>query len=754
MRGRAAVLATAGAIALVAGCGEERDGAGALVISEVMYHPVLEGATEAHEFVEIHNPGPDPVDLGGWTLRIDGEERFTFDAGTGIAAGGYRVVARDRQALAGIAAYRLAVDDLLGDYRGDLDNDGGELALVDAGGRAVDTVAYDDGWPWPVGADALGAGEGWLPAEQLPLERHRAMGRSLERYRFDLSGREARNWEASPLDGATPGRANTVSGPPPVRVLALRAIGPAGGAPLGGAPVGVEATLSDGPPADLAVEFFVDRLDRDDEVREVVPLNGQGSAFRATLPALAAESIVRYRIRGRRAGPDPALETVSPRPSDPFPWHAYFVSPAEDEPGYRIFIAPAAWTAMWTNLFAFGALNPAPNYGCLVNPTWDERVPAVFVAGGQVHDVRVRYQGGRSQRSVGPRIPSWPQAGPDLPAPLRVLSWNVSFPRYAPLGKRRQLALKKSHQACPGVLNAALADLFWQAGIPGDRFAFQPLRINGAAYDYILDVDPLSEEVMQRFEGDGPAGDLFKADGWSRDEGPWGPSNFTPLTDHCGFPAWQRYAASYERQSNGWKEGPDDPELAEIIRAIEGLAAARVQGPAATRAALAGIFDVDQLLTLFAMRNFLGAWDDAYHNYQLYKRRADGKWLVLPLDFDQELGGDPAGPWPTFAHPPGSSFYLGEAGNGSNRLPLINRIKDAVLASYRAEFDGRLRELAAGVLSADNVLQAIDRADARFSREAWLAAPAEKSCDVEARLQAARTWIEQRHLVLRYFGLR
>ena len=129
------------------------------------------------------------------------------------------------------------------------------------------------------------------------------------------------------------------------------------------------------------------------------------------------------------------------------------------------------------------------------------------------------------------------------------------------------------------------------------------------------------------------------------------------------------------------------------------------------------------------MRNFLGVWDDGYHNHHLYKRRSEGKWTMLPIDFDQELGGVPGGPWGAYAHPPASSFYLGEAGNGSNRLAAINRIKDTALKSFRAEFDQKLRDLAAGVLSPENVLATLDRAEARFDRVAWRESPAEKIRD-------------------------
>jgi hypothetical protein len=745
-----AALAVVTAAMTTAGCSD--GGAGRVVISEIMYHPVLEEAADDHEFLELHNPEREVVDIGGWRLLIDRRESFTFPEGTVLGPGQYRVLARNREKLARLPAYALAADSLLGDYQGQLPNGGAELALVDRSGTRVEEVKYDDSWPWPVGADALGAGEAWLPEEQRPLAAHRGLGRSLERHSFTVSGRELVNWEASPLHGATPGRPNNVGGAPPVVVSALSATAAGGSALIGkDQPVTISATLSAGPVADLTVDYFVDDLARTDEALQVASLDRQGDRYVASIPALDAGSIVRYRVRGRRADGQP-LQTLSPRPSDPFAWHAYFVNPPlPDTPTYQLFIAPVDWTTMYTNLQFGGGF--VPNFMCDVNPRWNDRVPAVLVVDGKVYDVRVRYQGSRFQRWRGTEIRNWQHPAPDQPKPLRALSWSVSLPRYAPLGQRRQLTLKKNYQACPGVLNAATSDLFWAAGLPTDRFGFVRLHVNGGYYDYMIDIDPVSEEMLQRLEGDAPVGDLFKADGSSRDEGPWGMTNFAPLAPWCGYTAEQRYATSYERQTNEWKSGPNDPQVTELIQMIDGLAVARAAGLPAVRAHLERHFDVERLITQMAMRNFLGAWDDGYHNYQLYKRPADGKWIMLPQDLDFEMGGDPLGEWPTYAHPPFASFYVGEAGNRSNRLLQINALKDAVIKAYRPEFDEKLRGLAAGLLSPENVLAAIEEQDARWSRPDWNASPALKQCDVDARVRAARTWIAERHLVLRYRGI-
>src|SRR5262245_62074594 len=143
--------------------------------SELMYHPVLENAVvDNHEFIELYNQSATAVSLAGW--KLVGVVSYAFPAGTSIAPGQYLVVAKNRQRLAEVAAYKLTAANLLGDYDGDLDNGGGQVMLLDAADALVDAVDYNDKFPWPVAADALGAGESWLPAELLPLTKHQYMG--------------------------------------------------------------------------------------------------------------------------------------------------------------------------------------------------------------------------------------------------------------------------------------------------------------------------------------------------------------------------------------------------------------------------------------------------------------------------------------------------------------------------------------------------------------------------------------------------
>ncbi len=571
MKGAGPVLLAAGLLA----CGDENEsGPAAVVVSEIMYHAVMDdGPVEDHEFIELHNRTDAPVSLAGWKLA-DGVT-FAFEDGTTLGPRAYLVIARNRERLlADVPAYRLEPDAVLGDYAGSLDNGGERLLLVDAQGKKVDEVAYDDQRPWPMAADALGAGEAWLPEAILPLEQHRFMGRSLERISVEHPGGSAANWAASALDGATPGRPNGTSGKPLPVIASVTASVTASAAGRGGEairaadPVLVRATVAGipggatGPITAPEIEYFVDDIERIDEPTEKVALTPAGDGWEATLPAQAAGSVVRYRVVGDRGR---GSEVLAPRDSDPYPHFAYYVDP--EIPGktavYQLFISQADWTRLYLNMAPgrvpenASGTNP---FACKVNPLWNGRVPAVFVAGGKVYDVRVRYQGSFQRRLGGLFVDpmKWP-AGfvrPQAPNPLRVFSWSIRFPRHDRFEGKRSFNLNNLTQSCHGFNTMVGGELFERAGIPAARSRYVRYYINGTYYHYMIQHEHMDDDFIERAYGRGTPGDLFKAVGGRWDEGPYGYSDMRPLQAYCGYTLDQRYEASYARATNeDWKSG-------------------------------------------------------------------------------------------------------------------------------------------------------------------------------------------------------
>jgi hypothetical protein len=139
-----------------------------VVINEIMYHPV--SGDDNDEFVELHNPWAQAVDLSGW--RFSDGIAFTFPAGARLAPQGYVAIAKNRARL--LANYP-AVDPALvfGDFAGTLANNGERLALAkpdwivttnEFGLREtnriyidVDEVVYGTGGRWGQWSDGLGS---------------------------------------------------------------------------------------------------------------------------------------------------------------------------------------------------------------------------------------------------------------------------------------------------------------------------------------------------------------------------------------------------------------------------------------------------------------------------------------------------------------------------------------------------------------------------------------------------------------------
>jgi hypothetical protein len=121
-----------------------------LVITEIMYYP----EEEEGEYVEVFNSSGSYFDMRGW--RLDGAS-ITFNGGAIIGPGEHKVIVENR------TAYQYAygnVELALGDYDGDLDNEGESIRLQMPLGSntwfTIDEVIYDDQVPWPFGANGQG----------------------------------------------------------------------------------------------------------------------------------------------------------------------------------------------------------------------------------------------------------------------------------------------------------------------------------------------------------------------------------------------------------------------------------------------------------------------------------------------------------------------------------------------------------------------------------------------------------------------
>lgn len=94
-----------------------------------------------HEWVELHNTGPDAVDLTGWKFVEDGVNHglVPFTGGTLLPAGGFAVVAQKAEV---VSADHPGITLLIDSAWGSLREDGEVIGLRDAAGAMVEQFTY------------------------------------------------------------------------------------------------------------------------------------------------------------------------------------------------------------------------------------------------------------------------------------------------------------------------------------------------------------------------------------------------------------------------------------------------------------------------------------------------------------------------------------------------------------------------------------------------------------------------------------
>jgi hypothetical protein len=118
-----------------------------IVINEIHYNPL--DNTVFEEFIELHNPTTNDVDVSYW--RLADAVDYVLEPGTIILAGGFQVIAKDPPTI--LARYGLAA---FGPWSGGLNNEGASVTLLDANDQTVNQVNYRSEFPWPIGANGGG----------------------------------------------------------------------------------------------------------------------------------------------------------------------------------------------------------------------------------------------------------------------------------------------------------------------------------------------------------------------------------------------------------------------------------------------------------------------------------------------------------------------------------------------------------------------------------------------------------------------
>jgi hypothetical protein len=113
---------------------------GSVLITEFMADPVAALDTDG-EYIELHNPSGAPVDLQGWTLRDELQDKHVIQGPLVVEPGAYLVLAVNKESgkNGGVkAAYQYD--------QFNLTNIGDQIVLLDQAGKRVDSVVYNTTW--------------------------------------------------------------------------------------------------------------------------------------------------------------------------------------------------------------------------------------------------------------------------------------------------------------------------------------------------------------------------------------------------------------------------------------------------------------------------------------------------------------------------------------------------------------------------------------------------------------------------------
>jgi hypothetical protein len=367
------------------------------------------------------------------------------------------------------------------------------------------------------------------------------------------------------------------------------------------------------------------------------------------------------------------------------------------------------------------------------NPMW---VPATLTFDGHSWTrVGVRYKGNSTLRS------SWSSGQINLPLKFDFDEFEDDYPE---IDDQRfygfkQLSLANNTRDAAYVREALAYELLAEAGLPASRTAFYEISLDHGEGSVSLGlytvIEVVDDTVVARHFGNDD-GNIYEADGPA---------------------ASLREGTRAQIKSSFLKENHEkEADWSDIEALYTALhASSRLSDPAAWRAGLEAVFDVDAFLKWLGLSAVLQHWDSygaMAHNYYLYGESDSGRLHWISWDHNEVLGSAGVGPVGAedagrVARPPIRGNVSLDKADVSDDWPLIRYLLDD--AVYYAAYVGHLRALSEGPLTADALTQRCERlaavvapyAAAHGERARFESAVDELSVRVRDRAAALATFV-------------
>ncbi|HPH98083.1 MAG TPA: CotH kinase family protein [Anaerolineaceae bacterium] len=188
----------------------------------------------------------------------------------------------------------------------------------------------------------------------------------------------------------------------------------------------------------------------------------------------------------------------------------------------------------------------------------------------------------------------------------------------------KQLSFKSNAMDTSYLREKVAADVFSAAGVITSKTAFYEVYVDygeGVKYFGLYTVVEVVDDTVIETQFDDDSGNAYKPEG-----------------SGASFAAGTFDEASFEKQTN--KDEADWSDIQAVFTALH--AETRTSDPAAWRAGLEAVFDVDAFLRWLAADTIMQNWDTygaMAHNYYLYTNPATGKVTWIPWDNNMSLNG-------------------------------------------------------------------------------------------------------------------
>ncbi|MFZ1291318.1 MAG: CotH kinase family protein [Melioribacteraceae bacterium] len=157
-----------------------------IIFSEINYHS--NSLFDSKDWVELHNPNDFSIDLTNWIFKDSEDEHiFLFPNGTIIPENNYLVLCENGKEFSKLYPN---IKNFFGDFEFGLNNSGEKIRLYDNFGNIIDSLTYEDKYPWPTKADGGGF--------------------TLQLINYFLDNSKPENWESELLYGS-PGNQNIIT---------------------------------------------------------------------------------------------------------------------------------------------------------------------------------------------------------------------------------------------------------------------------------------------------------------------------------------------------------------------------------------------------------------------------------------------------------------------------------------------------------------------------------------------------------------